>query len=199
MAQFEVNPGNYWDVTVNVLETYYIHVDEMCADLAALYDDTMVVLGIRSLLESDELGAKKFFSSVQSPEKKELFQKWESEEPEQRPRLIDNYMPTLPKFTMGLQRDEKTGALMLLPEVTSVIEAAYYALSRFVAVNAGAIDDWGGKTSIAFCAACGNAFIKRGNRQKYCLSPQCQSIRNQRKSKEYYYRERQKEIDELLS
>lgn len=74
----------------------------------------------------------------------------------------------------------------------AVIEAAYYALSRFVAANAGAIDDWGGKTSIAFCAACGNAFIKLGNRQKYCLSPQGQSIRSQLKSKEYYYRERQK-------
>ena len=103
------------------------------------------------------------------------------------------------QHTMSLQRDESTNALVLLPEVTSVIEAAYYALSRFVAVNSGALDDWGGKTSIAFCAACGNAFIKRGNRQKYCLSTQCQSIRNQRKSKEYYYRERQKEIDEMLS
>lgn len=129
----------------------------------------------------------------------EFLRNWKDAKTEQRPRLIDNYMQSLPKFTMSLQRDEKTGVLMLLPEVSSVIEAAYYALSRFVAVNAGAIDDWGGKTSIAFCAACGNAFIKRGNRQKYCLSPQCQSIRNQRKSKEYYYRERQKEIDEMLS
>lgn len=199
LAQFEEDPSGYWDLAVNMIETYYIYVDEMCADLAKLYADTMTVLGIRSLLEGDEFGAKRFFSSVSSPTRIDFMRKWKDTKVEQRPRLIDNYMQGLPKFTMSLQRDESTNALVLLPEVTSVIEAAYYALSRFVAVNSGALDDWGGKTSIAFCAACGNAFIKRGNRQKYCLSTQCQSIRNQRKSKEYYYRERQKEIDEMLS
>ena len=171
----------------------------MCSDIQTLYTDTMTVLTIRSLLEGDEYGAKKFYSSIQSTAKKDLLQEWKDTKPELRHRLIDNYMRTFPKFTMSLQRDEGTGVLVLLPEVSSVIEAAYYALSRFVAVNSGALDDWGGKTSIAFCAACGIAFIKRGNRQKYCNSPQCQSIRNQRKSKDYYYRERQKEIDEMLS
>lgn len=198
-SQFEADKNGYWDAVVNMIETYYIHVDEMCSDLQKLYADTMTVLAIRSLLEKDEYGAKKLLSSIQPWTKNDLLQEWKDAKPELRPRLIDNYMGTFPKFTMSLQRDESTNALVLLPEVTSVIEAAYYALSRFVAVNSGALDDWGGKTSIAFCAACGSAFIKRGNRQKYCLSPQCQSIRNQRKSKDYYYRERQKEIDEMLS
>lgn len=51
---------------------------------------------------------------------------------------------------------------------------------------------YGGKTNIAFCQACGKAFIKRGNRQKYCGTLECQSVRNKLKSKEYYYRERAK-------
>lgn len=199
LSQYETDKDSFWDFTVNTIETYYIHVDEMYSDLQKLYADTMTVLGIRSLLEGDEYGTKKFFASIQPPANMNFLQEWKNMKPELRPRLIDNYMRSLPKFTMSLQRDEKTGALVLLPEVSSIIEAAYYALSRFVAVNTGAIDDWGGKTSIAFCAACGIAFIKRGNRQKYCNSPQCQSIRNQRKSKDYYYRERQKEIDEMLS
>ena len=198
-SQFEADKNSYWEAVVNMIETYYIHVDEMCSDLQRLYADTMTVLAIRSLLEKDEYGAKKFLLSIQSPTKKDMLREWKGTKQELRPRLIDNYMSTFPKFTMSLQRDENTNSLVLLPEVSSIIEAAYYALSRFVAVNSGALDDWGGKTSIAFCAACGAAFIKRGNRQKYCLSPQCQSIRNQRKSKDYYYREQQKEIDELLS
>ena len=78
----------------------------------------------------------------------------------------------------------------LEPVVNSVIDAAYYALGRFAAVNAGALDDYGGKTNIAFCQACGRAFIKRGNRQKYCGTMQCQSIRNNRKSSDYYYRKK---------
>jgi hypothetical protein len=81
----------------------------------------------------------------------------------------------------------------------SPLELAVPTPAKFVAVNSDALDDWGGKTTIAFCAACGEAFIKRGNRRKYCGNPQCQSVRNQRKSKDYYYRERQKEIDEMLS
>ena len=199
LSQFEADKDSFWDFMVNIIDTYYIHVEEMCSDIQTLYTDTMTVLTIRSLLEGDEYGAKKFYSSIQPPAKKDLLQEWKDTKPELRHRLIDNYMRTFPKFTMSLQRDEGTGVLVLLPEVSSVIEAAYYALSRFVAVNSGALDDWGGKTSIAFCVACGATFIKRGNRQKYCLSPQCQSIRNQRKSKDYYYRERQKEIDEMLS
>lgn len=198
LSQFESDKDSFWDFVVNTIETYYIHVDEMCSDLQKLYADTMTVLGIRSLLEGDEYGAKKFFASIQPPANMNFLQEWKNTKSELRPRIIDNYMRGLPKFTMSLQRDEKTGALVLLSEVSSVIEAAYYALSRFIAVNTGAIDDWGGKTSIAFCAACGTAFIKSGNRQKYCNSLQCQSIRNQRKSKDYYYRERQKEIDEML-
>jgi hypothetical protein len=73
----------------------------------------------------------------------------------------------------------------------SPLELAVPTPAKFVAVNSDALDDWGGKTTIAF--------IKRGNRRKYCGNPQCQSVRNQRKSKDYYYRERQKEIDEMLS
>ena len=64
--------------------------------------------------------------------------------------------------------------------------------ARFMAVNANALDDYGGKTNIAFCQACGKAFIKRGNRQKYCGTLECQSVRNKLKSKEYYYREKAK-------
>jgi hypothetical protein len=73
-----------------------------------------------------------------------------------------------------------------------VVDAAYFGLARFMAVNANALDDYGGKTNIAFCQACGKAFIKRGNRQKYCGTLECQSVRNKLKSKEYYYREKAK-------
>lgn len=37
-------------------------------------------------------------------------------------------------------------------------------------------------SAITFCEACGRALIKRGNRQKYCGTDLCQSIRNNRKS-----------------
>ena len=89
---------------------------------------------------------------------------------------------------MGLEYDLATGQIQLQPSVKSVVDAAYFGLARFMAVNANALDDYGGKTNIAFCQACGMAFIKRGNRQKYCGTLECQSIRNKNKAKDYYYR-----------
>ena len=88
---------------------------------------------------------------------------------------------------MGLEYDLATGQIQLQPSVKSVVDAAYFGLARFMAVN-----DYGGKTNITFCQACGKAFIKRGNRQKYCGTLECQSVRNKLKSKEYYYREKAK-------
>ena len=75
-----------------------------------------------------------------------------------------------------------------------MVDAAYFGLARFMAVNANALDDYGGKTNIAFCQACGKAFIKRGNRQKYCGTLECQSVRNKLKSKEYTTERGQKEV-----
>jgi hypothetical protein len=94
---------------------------------------------------------------------------------------------------MELVFDDKTQQIRMEPVVNSAIDAAYFALSRFAAVNAGALDDYGGRTNIAFCQACGRAFIKHGNRQKYCGTMQCQSIRNNRKSSDYYYRKKKEE------
>lgn len=198
-AKFETDKDVFWDMVVNVIETFYIHIEDMFSDLQKLYIDAMTVFTFRSLMEGYEYEAKRFYDNIRPAPSKDLISEWKDTQPEQRPRIVDRIMNSLPKFTMGLQRDEETGSIVFLPEVASVFDAAYYGLFRFVAVNSGALDDWGGKTSIAFCAACGEAFIKRGNRQKYCNNPQCQSVRNQRKSKDYYYRERQKEIDEMLS
>lgn len=94
---------------------------------------------------------------------------------------------------MELKYDRRTQQIRMEPVVNSVIDADYYALGRFAAINVGALDGYGGKTNIAFYQACGRAFIKRGNRQKYCGTDLCQSIRNNRKSSDYYYRKKKEE------
>ena len=122
---------------------------------------------------------------------------WYRATPAKRALVIRNAIGKLPRFAMELEYDLSDGQLKLQPAVKSVIDAAYYGLGRFAAVNAGALDDYGGKTNIAFCQACGRAFIKRGNRQKYCGTMQCQSIRNNRKSSDYYYRKKKGEKENL--
>lgn len=186
------DPASYWDVMVNALECYYVHVEEMVQDLERLYTDTMTAFAIRSLMEGKVADAQRIYENVRVPEQENLLREWYRTDDAHRPAVLQRFVEKVAKLSMGLEYDLTTGQDQLQPVVKSTVDAAYFGLARFMAVNANALDDYGGKTNIAFCQACGKAFIKRGNRQKYCGTLECQSVRNKLKSKEYYYREKAK-------
>ena len=191
------DPNDYWDCMVNVLECYHVYVEDMVRDLERLHIDTMTVFTLRKLIDGDVAEAQRLYQDVRVPEKENLMARWYRTEPDRRSLVIKEFVEKLPTFTMNLEYDLSDRQLKLQPLVKSVIDAAYYGLGRFAAVNAGALDDYGGKTNIAFCQACGRAFIKRGNRQKYCGTDLCQSIRNNRKSSDYYYRKKKEVQSEI--
>lgn len=182
----------YWDMMVNVLECYRVCVKDMVRDLELLYTDTMTAFALRKLMDGDAAGAQRIYDSVRVPEQENLLREWYRTDSAHRPLVLQRFVEKISKLNMGLEYDLATGQIQLQSSVNSVVDAAYFGLARFMAVNANALDDYGGKTNIAFCQACGKAFIKRGNRQKYCGTPECQSVRNKLKSKEYYYREKAK-------
>ena len=184
-----------WDMLVNVLSGYPVYIDKMLPDLKRLYTDTMTVFALRHLIDGNFLEAQRVYDGVDVPEEENLIRRWFGSGKLGQQKLCAEIISNLPKLSMELVFDDKTQQIRMDPVVNSAIDAAYFALSRFAAVNAGALDDYGGKTNIAFCQACGRAFIKRGNRQKYCGTMQCQSIRNNRKSSDYYYRKKKEEQD----
>lgn len=177
---------------VNVLECYHVCVENMVQDLEQLYTDAMTAFAIRSLMEGKAADAQRIYDGVCVPEQENLLREWYRTDSAQRPLVLQRFVEKISKLNMGLEYDLATGQIQLQPSVKSVVDAAYFGLARFMAVNANALDDYGGKTNITFCQACGKAFIKRGNRQKYCGTLECQSVWNKLKSKEYYYRERAK-------
>ena len=182
-----------WDMLVNVLSGYPVYIDKMLPDLKRLYTDTMTIFALRHLIDGNFLEAQRVYDGVDVSEEDNLIRKWFGRGKYGQKKLCAEIVSKLPKLSMELVFDDKTQQIRMEPVVNSAIDAAYFALSRFAAVNAGALDDYGGKTNIAFCQACGRAFIKRGNRQKYCGTMQCQSIRNNRKSSDYYYRNKAKD------
>ena len=182
-----------WDSLVNMLGGYPVYIDKMLPDLKKLYTDTMTVFALRHLIDGNFLEAQRVYDGVDVPEEENLIRRWFGSGEYGRQKLCAEIISKLPKLSMELVFDDKTQQIRMEPVVNSAIDAAYFALGRFAAVNAGALDDYGGKTNIAFCQACGRAFIKRGNRQKYCGTMQCQSIRNNRKSSDYYYRKKKEE------
>lgn len=190
LEQVDNDADQYWDMLVNVIECYSISVKDMVQDLERLYTDTMTLFAIRSLMEGKITDAQRIYGEVRVPDEKNLLHAWYRADSVHRPLVLQDFIENIPKLKMGLEYDLPTGQIQLQPVVKSVVDAAYFGLARFMAVNANALDDYGGKTNIAFCQACGKAFIKRGNRQKYCGTLECQSVRNKLKSKEYYYRKR---------
>ena len=186
-----------WDALVNMLSGYPVYIDKMLPDLKKLYTDTMTVFALRHLIDGNILEAQRVYDGVDIPEEENLIRQWFASGKYGQQKLCTEIVNKLPKLSMELVFDDKTQQIRMEPVVNSAIDAAYFALSRFAAVNAGALDDYGGKTNIAFCQACGRAFIKRGNRQKYCGTMQCQSIRNNRKSSDYYYRKKKGEKENL--
>ena len=195
MGYLEMNNDDlngFWDCMVNMLESYCVFVEDMVQDLEQLYTDTITAFAIRSLMEGKAADAQRIYDGVCVPEQQNLHRKWYRTDSTHRPAVLQRFVEKVAKLSMGLEYDLTTGQVQLQPVVKSVVDAAYFGLARFMAVNANALDDYGGKTNIAFCLACGKAFIKRGNRQKYCGALECQSVRNKLKSKEYYYREKAK-------
>ena len=193
VAHLEINnddSNGFWDCMVNVLESYRVCVEDMVRDLEQLYTDTMTAFAIRSLMEGKAADAQRIYDGVCVPEQENLLREWYRTDDAHRPTVLQRFVEKVAKLNMGLEYDLTTGQVQLQPVVKSVVDAAYFGLARFMAVNANALDDYGGKTNIAFCQACGKAFIKRGNRQKYCGTLECQSVRNKNKAKDYYYRHR---------
>lgn len=190
-AYMEINnesPDEFWDFYVNTLECYHICVEDMVQNLEQLYTDTMTAFALRKLMEGDVAEAQRIYDGVRVPEKENLLREWYRADSAHRPLVLQRFVEKIAKLNMGLEYDPAAGQIQLQPSVKSVVDAAYFGLARFMAVNANALDDYGGKTNIAFCQACGKAFIKRGNRQKYCGTLECQSVRNRNKAKDYYYR-----------
>lgn len=170
-----------WELLVNALNGYEFSLERITADLKRLYEDTEILIhfyNVKNHLESSgELPKNKrvqeYADIASLPEMQLLYR-------------LDNFLSGLPKFPLELTLDE-VGEMKILPGFTSVFDAAYYALARFVATQPEVpIKDDGGKTPLGICESCGKIFFKNGNRQKYCDDPECKKERNRRKSRTAY-------------
>ena len=78
--------------------------------------------------------------------------KWYRTDSDHRPLVLQRFVEKISKLNMGLEYDISTGHIQLQPVVKSVVDAAYFGLARFMAVNANALDDYGRDTGVPECA-----------------------------------------------
>lgn len=177
-----------WELWVNILNGYEFTLERITADLKRLYEDMEILLhfyNVKNDLESSRALPKnkrvQEYADISSLTEMQLLYR------------LDNFLSELPKFPLELTLDD-VGEMKILPGFTSVFDAAYYALARFVATQPEVpTKEDGGKTPLGICESCGKIFFKNGNRQKYCDDPECKKERNRRKSRTAYLKKLKEE------
>lgn len=172
--------GTCWSIR---LKLHHL-CEDMVWNLEQLYTDTMTLFVTHSLMEGKIDDTQKIYEKVRVRDEKTCSMRGTRQIPFTI-LIVAEFIGDIPKLKMRLEYDLSIGQIQLQPVVKSVVDAAYFGLARFIAVNANTLDDYGGKLISPFAKAFGKAFIKRGNCQKYCGTLECQSEQNKIKSKEY--------------
>lgn len=110
--------------------------------------------------------------------------------------LFDKVLDLIPAFRMTVQKDHKTGEVGMYADIDSVFDIAWLAFAKELSHVRPATDTsidsdlLYSSGSYICCLACGQYVKRRGPKQRYCDNPDCQSYRNRLKSKEAYYRKK---------
>lgn len=98
--------------------------------------------------------------------------------------LRDKLIDLIPDFKMRLKVNPKTNRIVFSADVHSIFDICWYTLARKIADDVppddkdfGIIKDEETEGTFVSCLCCGKAFIRRGNRQMYCGSKECDLAR----------------------
>ena len=107
---------------------------------------------------------------------------------------LNTLIDIIPTFQMRLKRNPKNNQVKLACDVHSVFDIAWYTLAMMI-TDFGPLEDGGRERDLSdgtlvTCPNCGEAFIRRNNRQQYCMKEECQKAHNALRQRRY--RESQK-------
>ena len=161
---------------------------DFISSLKTLFELAGAVMTLTLLVKGQKEEADRLYHGVFYDGGYDIYKEYVSQKQYSQDFLLrDNYI-MLPRVSMKVEYDQETRMPVFVPEVASIFDVLNYTLIRMVTKNAPMMDESWHKQSIALCEACGNMFIKEGNRQKYCKDPLCQAERNNRKARDYYQR-----------
>lgn len=115
--------------------------------------------------------------------------------------LIRLLCDIMPDFRLRLKPDPAKDKLIFAADVHSVFDIAWYVLAHLVAeidppTEPGELSVMAEGTLIT-CMNCGDAFIRRNNRQLYCLKEECRNAHNAKRQQQYRDRKkRQNKADD---
>jgi len=126
---------------------------------------------------------------------------WFVEEPADHDEEIqDILIDIIPDFRMRLKRNPKNNQVVFAADVNSVFDIAWYTLGRMI-TDFGPLEEGGRERDLSdgtlvTCPCCGEAFIRRNNRQQYCMKEECQKAHNALRQRRYREKKKIKETQE---
>lgn len=108
--------------------------------------------------------------------------------------ILNTLIDIIPTFNMRLKRNPKNNQVKFAADVNSVFDIAWYTLAMMI-TDFGPLEEGGRERNLSdgtlvTCPHCGEAFIRRNNRQQYCMKEECQKAHNVLRQRRY--RESQK-------
>ena len=100
--------------------------------------------------------------------------------------LINKLIEMFPDFRMRLKKNPRNKRIVYAADVNSIFDIAWFTLSRLVADDAPPEDidydaDFNTPSgTILSCLSCGSFFIRKHNRQLYCMNSDCQAARKRK-------------------
>ncbi len=126
---------------------------------------------------------------------------WFREEPfDHIEDLRDKLIDVIPDFRIRLKVNPKNGQVVFAADVHSVFDIAWYTLARMI-VDFGPPEEGGtgvdtSEGTLVTCLHCGEAFLRRSNRQQYCNREKCKRAQNARRQRKYRQRQKLKASQE---
>ena len=118
---------------------------------------------------------------------------------ELRTKLVD----FIPEFSMKLKFNKTTGRFDFSADIDSVFDIGWYTLARMIsedpALENRQATEQRPEGIMICCRNCGKFLIRRGKRQEFCLSPECQRARKARNQKDFRKRKAEQETEAKLN
>lgn len=138
-------------------------------DVEKLYNDAQVLVGLYRYINDVDEGLT--LSQIHNPETGKPFAKWRPNRKGKEPNeIIAAYLKTLPQLPLSLVlADDLT--FKLIPDMKSVFDVVYYALTKFVSFPTDLPIGYGDKTGMPFAKSTTTFLFGTGTDRNTAIIP----------------------------
>jgi hypothetical protein len=177
-------------------------IETFMKDLGKLYDAARFYVALEAILDADDKTADNLYKEGRYFENYNYFERYKHARPEipdeiftdktsrkAYDELMNTFVDYIPNFNMKLKFSPVTNRFDFSADVNSVFDIAWYTLARMISEDPAFENrnkqDERPESILICCRHCGKFLIRKGKRQEFCTSPECQKARKARNQKDF--------------